>query len=426
MHLTDDEKRMLAGEQGPVPRRCMEYLVEMSEIAGAECLVDLDGTADFHTPQSSMAEYYEHPIEEIRALAETGAKFKVPTFANKSPFQELTFLNGWETCGFAPHDDPAYHEKALHREWMSLYEKMGLLTTHSCDSYLATTYWPTQGQHCAWNESSAIPYCNAVLGARTNIDGSFATAFLGKAPYYGMHVTENRYATVVADTERKLTTDLEWDVFGFAVGEECGLAVPALVNTAKPTTTQLIKLDSAMNTGGSIAMYHIPGTTPEAPTLEWALGGKAAKREVRIDDAWLRKSYDVLNYYKQDRVDMVSLGCPHYGIVDLMRLAGKLEGKKVKVPFWIMTIPWLYDTAEKLGYRKVFEDAGAHLLSGTCPSCIHGLPGGVRSLALDSAKQAYYISGLFPEEAAPLDVFYGSQDDCIDAALTGVWHGEWR
>ena len=42
--LTDEEKRMLQGEAGKVPRICMEYLVEMCQISGAERLVDLDGT----------------------------------------------------------------------------------------------------------------------------------------------------------------------------------------------------------------------------------------------------------------------------------------------------------------------------------------------------------------------------------------------
>ena len=42
--LTEEEKRMLEGEQGKVRQICMEYLVEMCEISGAERLVDLDGT----------------------------------------------------------------------------------------------------------------------------------------------------------------------------------------------------------------------------------------------------------------------------------------------------------------------------------------------------------------------------------------------
>jgi predicted aconitase len=86
-----------------------------------------------------------------------------------------------------------------------------------------------------------------------------------------MHITENRYGTVVVKTERTIQTDMEWDVFGFAVGVDVQCDVPVLTGTAKPTTTQYQKLNSAIHTGGGVWMYHIPGSTPEAPTVEWAL-----------------------------------------------------------------------------------------------------------------------------------------------------------
>ncbi len=396
MYLTDEEKRMLQGESGLVPQRCMQYLVEECEASGAERLVDLDGTGDFHTPMTSMSSYYQFELEDLKDLVESGAHFKIPTFANKSPFPSPTPLHGWQNCGMCPHNDPDYHKEALREEFMSLYRRMGLIATHSCASYLTATYLPTMGQHCAWNESSAIPYCNANLGARTNIDGNFATCFLGKAAYYDMHVDENRYATILVKTERTITTDIEWDVFGFAVGEACGLAVPALTGTVKPTTTQICKLNAAMNTGGSIRMYHIPGTTPEAKTLEEAFHGRKPERTVLIGERELRHAYEMLNFHTSDNVDMVYLGCPHYNIVDLMLLARKLEGKKCRVPLWIMTLPWLYDVARNQGYLKTFEDAGANLMTGTCPAGMGGVPDGVRNLAVDSAKQSYYITGCYP------------------------------
>jgi hypothetical protein len=428
INLTDSEKRMLQGEEGNVARICMEFLVEEAQVAGADHLIDLDGTGDFHTPQTGIVDHFRFPFEELKSLADSGAKFKIPTFANKSPFGELTPVHGWENCHLCTygycHDDPEFHKRAMHEEYYRCYRKLGMMTTHSCASYLTSTYLPTIGQHCSWNESSAIPYCNAVLGARTNIDGSFATCFLGKAPYYDMHVTENRYATVLVKTQRLIKSDLEWDVFGFAVGEECGVAVPCLTGTAKPTTTQFMKLNSGMNTGGAVRMYHIPGSTPEAFNQEMAFGGRAPKRVTMIGEKELRQAYEKLNYHTSDDVDMVFLGCPHLNIVDLMLLAGKLEGKKAKIPFWIMTTPWLYNVAKELGYLKIFEDAGACLMTGTCLAAMGGVPEGVKNLAVDSAKQSYYITGCYPDD--PLQVCYGSQDDCIDAALTGKWHGQWR
>jgi predicted aconitase len=431
--LTDDEKRMLQGEDGVIPQVCMQYLVDLCRIAGAERLVDLDGTGDLHTPGNELSPFYGFTLKDLEELAAAGAHFKIPTFANKSPFPEQPPIHGWESCDICAYqngddrqDDPKFHERAMHEEFFRLYRKMGMMTSHSCANYLTMTYFPSVGQHCSWFESSQIPYCNATLGARTNIDGSFATCFLGKAPYYGMHVTENRYGTVLVKTDRLIHTDLEWDVFGFAVGADVACDVPVLTGTAKPTTTQYQKLNSAIHTGGGVAMYHIPGATPEAPTVEWALGGRKPRRETLIGERELKAAYDTLNYRTSDTVDMVYLGCPHLNVVDLMLLARKLEGKKVRIPTWIMTAPWLYDVAKNLGYRKIFENAGAKLMSGACLAAMGAVPEGVKNLAVDTAKQAYYITGRYPDDDNRLQVCYGSTDDCIDAALTGRWHGEWR
>jgi predicted aconitase len=431
--LTDEEKRMLNGELGKVHQTCMEYLVEMCQIAGAERLIDLDGTGDFHTPGLTMSSYYKIEVEDLRNLVEAGGRFKIPTFANKSPFPEQPPIHGWENCNICSYrqegvrqDDPEFHKKAMHEEEYELLRKMGMMTSHSCANYLTMTYWPTIGQHCSWFESSQIPYCNAVLGARTNFDGSFATCFLGKAPYYGMHITENRYGNVLVRTDRLISSDIEWDVFGYAVGYAVGCDVPVLTGTAKPTTTQYQKLNSAIHTGGGVQMYHIPGSTPEAPTIEFAFGGKKPEKEVLIGEKELREAYDYLNYHTTDRVDMVYLGCPHLNIVDLMKLVYIMEGKKSKVPFWVMTAPWLYNVAESMGYVKVLENAGVTLMSGACLAAMGAVPEGVECIAVDTAKQANYVTGCYPDEDEKLQVCYGTTDECIDAALTGRWRGEWR
>ena len=426
MILTDEEKRMLEGAEGRARQKCMEFLVKQCEVSGADRLIDIDGTADFHTPSSSMVKDYEITLEELKELSESGAKFKVPTYANKMPMPGCVPMHGWEHCGIRHQEDPQFHEEHLFDEYLSVYKHMGLLATHTCAIYLTSSFWPSVGQHCSWTESSAVPYCNAILGGRTNLDGHFANCFLGKTPYYGLHITENRYATVLVKSERLINTELEWDVFGFAVGEACGIDVPVLTGTAKPNTSKILRLNSAMNTAGSIMMYHIPGATPEAPTLEFALNGKEPQRTVLISEKDLRDTYNTINYNPTEDVDFVSLGCPNYNIVDVMHVAQKLEGKKCKTRLWVMTAPWLYEAVKSQGFLKIIEDAGATLLTGTCPGPMGGTPDGVKTIAMDSAKQSYYISGMFTDPEKPLHVCYGSQDDCIDAAITGKWRGEWR
>ena len=424
MYLTDEEKKMLQGEEGLVRQKCMEQLVDLCEVSGADRLVDLDGTGDFTHGAGMSQGRYGYPIEALRELAESGAKFKIPTYSNKVPIPQVPF-HGWEHCGIPQHEDPEYNDTLREEEVMSIYRKMGCFTSHSCANYLTASFWPTVGQHCSWTESSAVPYCNAILGGRVNLDGSFASCFLGKAPYYGKHITENRYATVLIKTERPIRSALEWDVYGFLVGELSELEVPALTGTADATTSKLVKINSALNTGGSVPMYHLPGVTPEAQTLELAFNGKEPKETFVVGEKELREAYDKINYLPVEDVDFVSLGCPHYNIVDLWRASQLLEGKKCKVRLWIMTSPWLYDLAKAQGYLKIFDDAGATLLTGTCPAAM-GMPDGIRSLAMDSVKQSYYITGRYSTPENPLHVCYGSTEDCIQAALTGKWRGEWR
>jgi len=411
----------------------MQYIVEMAEIANAPKLIDLDGTGDMHAPGLMLSQHYHIKLDDLREFADKGGRFKIPTFSNKSPIPEFAPVHGWEKCDVCVRtdpnrliSDPECHKMTMHEDAFEVLRKMGLITCHSCANYLTMSYLPSMGQHCAWWESSQMPYVNATLGARTNFDGTLATCLLGKVPYYDMHVTENRYGNFFVETDRLIKTDLEWDVYGFAIGEAVTVHVPVVTGTTRPTTTQYEKFNSAIATGGAVRMYHLPGITPEAPTLEHATNGKKLSRQVMIDNSVLKSAYDSLNFYTASTIDMVFLGCPHLNIVDLMLLARTLEGKKCKVPLWIMTAPWLYAPACEMGYNDVFEKAGAVLMTGTCLAAIGGVPAGVSRVATDSAKQACYVTGCRPDDDDRLEVCYGSQDDCIEAALTGAWRGEWR
>jgi hypothetical protein len=420
MFLTDEEKRILDGEKGEISRRCMQFIVDYGEVAGAERLVDIDGTVDLH-PGTSWVEKYDITNEEIEVLVKKGERFKVPTYSDKSTMPGF-ILDGWETCGVLPSCDPDFHKKCLDN--FKPYIDMGMIPTFSCDHYLVASYWPSLGQHCAWVESSAIPWVNAVLGARSNFDGCFQTAYIGKVPAYDMHLDENRAATVLVKCEAELTKDMDYDLFGWAAGEALGLKVPAFVGIGRPTTSQLVKMNSTLNTGGNVRMYHIPGMTPEAPTLEAAFQGKKPKETLIITRDDLKRVYEMMNYGSSDNIDFVFLGCPHYNINEIKKAAGLLSGKKCTTNLWIMTNPLTYKAADLAGYKDIIEKAGGNLLSGSCPGLLMGKMPPATVMATDSIKQDYYITGFrHPEK---FQVRYGTTEDCIDAAITGKWRGEWR
>jgi predicted aconitase len=77
-----------------------------------------------------------------------------------------------------------------------------------------------------------------------------------------------------------------------------------------------------------------------------------------------------------------------------------------------------------MGLKDTIHKAGGVLLSGACCGLLGGEmpPSGV--MATDAAKQDYYITGIvYPKK---LEVRYGTTEDCIEAAITGKWKGEWR
>jgi hypothetical protein len=239
-----------------------------------------------------------------------------------------------------------------------------------------------------------------------------------------MHLDENRAATVLVKCEAELTKDMDYDLFGWAAGEALGLKVPAFVGIGRPTTSQLVKMNSTLNTGGNVRMYHIPGMTPEAPTLEAAFQGKKPKETLIITRDDLKRVYEMMNYGSSDNIDFVFLGCPHYNINEIKKAAGLLSGKKCTTNLWIMTNPLTYKAADLAGYKDIIEKAGGNLLSGSCPGLLMGKMPPATVMATDSIKQDYYITGFrHPEK---FQVRYGTTEDCIDAAITGKWRGEWR
>jgi len=414
MELTKEEEEMLKGEDGFITMRCIEYLVKYGEAAGAERLVDIDGIADLLPNPEGV----DQPTGiSLKDQSLHGRHFKVPTFTLPATF----CIDGWEDLS-PPHNDPELHNKNM--EGLKPYWRLGAVPTCSCNYYLFSSYNPMVGHHCACGESSLIPWLNAILGARTNFDNSFAAAWTGKTPVYDMHLDKNRKATRLVNCDVELKMDMDYELFGWVVGEAVGIEVPVITGLGKPTATQIVKMNAALNTGGQVRMYHVPGLTPETPSVEAALQGKEPEEIITVKREDMKRVYDLLQYASNEDVDFVSLGCPHYTIKEIQRVVYMLEGRRCKVNLWIMTNPWTFKVAEMMGYRDIIRRAGGVLLSSSCPSLMGFVPPNTNVVALDAAKQNYYLTGTFYPEK--LQVWYGTTEECIEAALTGKWKGKWQ
>jgi len=413
LHLTREEDEMLKSDDW-LTRRCMEYLVKYGEAAGAERMVDIDGSVVIPTYSTTIPQLGI----DITSPELYGKRVKAFTIS-----RDYGVTKGWEDIGIPPWNDPDYvrQQEQVMKHWM----RLGVHPVNSCAYYLIQTYKPTPGQYCSWHESSAVPYGNAILGARVNFDlgAEFAIAYTGKAPAYDMRVDENRIATRLVKCETELKSDMDYDLFGWAVGEAVGVEVPVITGLGKPTQTQIIKMNTELNTGGQVRMYHVPGLTPEAPTVEHALKRQKPVETIKITREDLKKVYEKMNYASNENVDFVYLGCPFYSLGELRRVVYYLEGKKCRANLWVVVDDWTFEIAEKMGYRDIIKKAGGVLLSGACACVRTGVPPNTDVMATDSCKQNYYITGrYYPKK---LEVWYGTMEECLEAAVTGKWRGKW-
>jgi len=318
MYLTKEEEKMLKNCDWLIVK-CMEYLIKYGETAGAESLVDIDGNVVMPIFSTFIPELgIDITSPELHCI-----RLKIFTIS-----RDYGITKGWEDINVPPFNDPEYikQQEQIMKYWM----RLGVHPVNFCAFYLIQTYKPTAGQYCSWHESSAIPYGNAILGAKVNLDlgVEFAIAYTGKAPAYDMRVDKNRVATYLVKCETKLKTDMDFDLFGWVVGEAVGVEVPVIVGIGKPTQTQIIKMNASLNTAGQVRMYHVPGLTPEASTVEQALNYQKPVETVKVTREDLKKIYEKMNYASNENVDFVYLGCPFYSLRELRKVVQYLKRRR--------------------------------------------------------------------------------------------------
>ena len=82
-----------------------------------------------------------------------------------------------------------------------------------------------------------------------------------------------------------------------------------------------------MASSGAVALYHIIGITPEAPTLEAVIDKEVPVYTFGKEE--YKKAFETFNY--SGDVDFVVLGCPHASIQEVKVIATLLKDKIVKI-----------------------------------------------------------------------------------------------
>jgi hypothetical protein len=307
---------------------------------------------------------------------------------------------------------------------MDAYVALGARPTWTCAPYQLDAR-PALGEHVAWAESNAIAFCNSVLGARTDRYGDFldiCAAVTGRAPFAGLHTDAARAGDVLVDCtaipERVLALDLAAPLLGYLVGSRVGTRNPVLVGLPASTTEDQLKaFGAAAASSGGVAMFHVVGVTPEAPSVEAAFGGRQPAETLVLSGDDLVAARRELSTAIETRLDVVSLGTPHASVDEIAALARLLEGGPPVAPhvdFYLSTGRSVLAEAERRGDLAVLEASGIRVVVDTCTYVTSVLRPGARTVMTNSGKWAHYAPGNLG-----VDVVIASLAECVESARAG-------
>jgi predicted aconitase len=399
---------MLDGSHGPAAQLAMSIVVRMADVYGASALMDV---SQAHI--DSTIYLGDATLEFAERLASLGARVAVPTSLNVSGVDEC----GWKDWAVSPE----WAAKAARQ--MLAYEQMGASPTWTCAPY-QTKMRPSFGQQVAWGESNAIAFANSVIGARTERYPDLldvCCAITGRVPAVGLHLTENRGGQLLLrleDVSKALQQDDQFfAVLGHLVGKLAGDSIPVIDGVAaQPAEDQLKAFAAAAASSGRVALFHMVGVTPEAPTLDAAFQGRDVPQAIAITTADLRAARNELTTADGSELDMVILGSPHFSVAEFRQLAPLVAGQRAhpRVKFLVTSGRLMKQLADEAGVLAPIIAFGAQITLDTCILASPMLPPEIKTLMTNSAKYAYYAPSLLNTR-----VTFGSLADCVRSAIEG-------
>ena len=403
MILTKEQQDMLDGKYGEGTAYAMKIQVAIGECFDAGRMVPITRA---HVALSNQ----EADLWFCEKLVHAGARCRVAPTVNPGFCYDFFTSHKMVDEKFAD---------LMHRT-NEAYKAIGAQLTYNCTPYIDTNV-PMFGETVAYSESSATPYVNSVWGARSNREGAnsaLCAAVTGFVPEYGLLLDENRKGDILVHVEADIKNDYDYHILGM-LGKKIGEGIPVFEGLPRETITKegLRNLGAELNTSGAYAMYHIPGFTPEAPTLEAAFGGKAPKREVTLTNRDMEEILEEISVSGNRPIDFVMFGCPHFTLSEVQHIAEKVKGKTLKKEMWILTSSLVKEMAVRMGLDEIIEKAGGTIVPDTCPDqpCWGHLRGKIG--ITESPKCADY-----PQRRG-IHFVIRDLDTCIEAGLTGEVKG---
>lgn len=407
MKLDQYDKEMLAGRYGPGKQRCMELLVKFGEAMGADRMV----------PIRSAHTMPKEPLELLQDLTE--GVDQLGAFTTTHPTMSAFSLHNWKEMGIA--SDFAAKELSVHGRRQEIYKRTGFCETYTCLPILAGNL-ARPGESVSWIGSSLQLLTNSILGARTNRDGTvvnLASAITGRTPYYGFHKDENRKAEVQVelkglDVSRMGTADL--GAIGYWLGGKVESRNVVFSNLPDLSLDQLRYILPPLSVTGSVGICHIVGVTPEATSLEQALGNRPPQEIITVGPDQMEEARSLYDRGNRE-AELTIFGCPHCTITELGVMARYVTNRRLAPGkrLWLGTGHQTYGLATQMGFAEAIEEAGG-VFASACMSAIPEppIPTSVKVAATNSFKAAHYISRLSRGSVA---VWVADLEECLEAVL---------
>jgi len=397
MELTIEEQDILAGGQGDAKKKAMKLLVGLGEFYNANRLIPVASTQISGVSYKTGGEALISVLEEF---CSQGVKVYVPSYLNPAGMDRQK----WEDMGVNEH----FAEKQ--NRIIKLYTTLGITDICSCTPYNVVEP-PKEGQHVAWAESSAVAYCNSVLGARTNREGSLsalAAAIIGKTPEYGLHLDSARVPDVRVFIDAELE-DGDIPIIGMHVGEILQNEIPYFTGLTNVQKKDLKALGAAMAATGSVALFHVQGMTPEASEFE-----DMSLPQIVVDGETLQRWWDNAHSPSQE-AELIFFGCPHCDREELAEIAGYLDGRKIAEGkrLWVFTPRTILDDPTIQKHLQTITDAGGEVYADTCCVVAPLEELGLSGVVTDSGKASVYLKNLCSTMPKLM-----SKRSCVEFALT--------
>jgi predicted aconitase len=415
LELSDFEARMLSGADGKAKQLAMQMMVAAAEVAEATEFVEVTFAhvgSGFYSGQVSV-DFAEFMLAE-------GGEVSVPSYTNSS-------LVDFSCPQLRPLERFPTEVQGAQR-LMQIYEQLGCLPMWSCAPYHQAEGRPGLGQQIVGSESNAVSFFNSVLGARTNKYGDFLDlcgAIAGRVPLAGLHQTESRFATHVFRLDQLDPAMADHSTFhhvlGILLGREAGSAIPVIDGLAEASEDHLKAIAAAGATSGAVEMFHVVGITPEAATLEAALGGRPPKTETVVTRALMHETRAALTTDDTGPLRAVCLGTPHFSVEEFAKLASQFRGRRVHkdIQVIVTTSRAVFAEIQLRRWDVELAEAGVQISLDTC-TYFTPTTSGINGLAMTcSAKWAYYAPGILG-----VPVAFGSQAECVESAIGGFVHRE--